>query len=187
MNDTLLGIVIGGVLTMIPTLYNAWLSRREHQDERTHELRLKRYDLITTPNIDAILNFAEKLGACLSVDKKKTSADDCARLLREYYVAYERLYPYVSLSTRRAMQAIIDPFGFGVDDCDIITLNACLGDELHNALDDAAYPAGESNQKCLNAKRAKVKNILHSFFAPIKSIFSPGIVHGVDNDDKDKP
>ena len=62
MNDTILGIVIGGVLTMIPTLYNSWLSRHDHHDQRMHELRLKRYDSIVAPNIDAIMNYAEKLG-----------------------------------------------------------------------------------------------------------------------------
>lgn len=187
MNDTILGIVIGGVLTMIPTLYNSWLSRRDHHDQRMHELRLKRYDSIAAPNIDAIMNYAEKLGACISAFKPRSSQTDHADLLREYFTAYERLYPYVSMQTRRAMEAIENPCEFEIGDREIITLNACLGDELSNALDDATYPACERDQKCLYPNRSKLKNRIRPFFVPIKDIFSACFVHRVDNDDENNP
>lgn len=151
MDNTLLGVIIGGALGVIPAICTAWFSSRNDQKQRDHELKLKKYDLVIVPHVNVIMAFCEAIGKCMSMPKRSADSPEEQALYAEYLAAYERAYPYVSEETRKAMESVGDPWDYAVWDKEISHLNACLGSELRNALNDACRPAGRRNQK--NMKR----------------------------------
>lgn len=188
MNDTLLGIIIGGAMTMLPTLFNTWLSHRDHQNQRDHELRMKKYDSIIVPNIDTILRFCEALGNCISIKvNSKALTEDQVKWMQNYYSAYERAYPYVSPQTREAMEAVGDPFDNDVTDKEIIQLNTCLGNELRNAIDQAISPTGKRQQKRLDRDSSDNQGRLASFAVSLVNVNPSSPVHNVNDGDAQDP
>lgn len=63
MNDTLLGIIIGGAIAIIPNVLTLLADFRKEKLRHTHELRIRRLDLVDAPRMDALREFADQLGA----------------------------------------------------------------------------------------------------------------------------
>ena len=147
MDNTFLGVIIGAIAGALPGIISAYSSQRDNQRQREHEIRMKEFDLIDTPRINAILNFSESIGKCISIPRGKIDTEEKRATYAEYLVAYERAYPFVSDSTREAMEKLVDPLNCSVDDPDIAVLNACLGNDLRNVFSDAHRPADCCNKQ----------------------------------------
>lgn len=145
MDSAIIGIIVGAAVGVLPNIVNAFFAHRESQRQREHEFKLKRFDLIVVPRVNAILTFCECIGKCMSVNDNNLDTENNQALYSDYLSAYERLYPYVSFTTREAMEKIGNPLNADVASSDISDLNACLGNELRNAINDANYPAGNAH------------------------------------------
>ena len=148
MNDTLLGVLIGGAITAVPTMLASVLSHLDSRENRRHELRIRKFDNIDLVRINALVSYGEAIGNCMSVQSRKGNTEKAEEAYARYLTACERAYPYVSSETQEAMRAC-DPVGGDLVDKDIINLNRLMTIELRNAIDQAANPAGRCNQQQL--------------------------------------
>lgn len=145
MNDALLGALIGASVTLIPTTLNLFLSHRDQHAQREHEMRLKRFDSLILPRINALRDYQKVLGECMLLDAKSPPSPEVNRLLQAYYSAYEIVYPHVSPETQKAMAAIGEPIDRDI--YDISNLNQLLSSDMHRILDEAADPAPPRRHK----------------------------------------
>lgn len=146
MENTFIGVIIGAICGALPGVLSTFASLRENQQQREHEMRMKQFDLVVVPRINAILGFCESIGKCVSIPRGKITTEEHQAIYADYLVSYERVYPCVSDSTRKAMEILGDPLSCDVcDDC-ISKLNACLGEELRNIFHDADRPADRRNK-----------------------------------------
>lgn len=153
MSDTLIGIIIGGCIGVIPSLLTVFLELIKTRTQRKHELRMRRIELIDSPRIEALLEYSRQLGALLGdeLSEELTFAN--------YNAAFQRASVFAAPDTRSAMQAV-NPLlikawrdGTSSESLDLVslpefcTLNDCLHREIYSPFADTYDPAGYSYQK----------------------------------------
>ena len=136
-NATLLSVLVGAAVTLLPNLLGQMLQQVNSSAQRKHEMRLKQYDALFVPQIEAIARYREKLGTCMGVASKDLDPHDAQDLLQDYYSAYESVYPYLSSATQALMEALGDPFDWAPSDSDLSELNKHLSDDVHHILNEA--------------------------------------------------
>lgn len=136
-NETLLSVLIGAAVTSLPNLLGQMLQQVNSSAQRKHEMRLKQYDALFVPQIEAVAHYREKLGACMGVASEDLDPHEARSLLRGYYSAYESAYPYLSSATQALMEALGDPFDCDPSDSDLSKLNKHLSTDVDRILNDA--------------------------------------------------
>lgn len=145
MNETLLGVLIGGGIAALPVMLTALLNYLDSREKRKHELRIRKFDNIDLVRINALISYNEAIGNCMSIQSRKANPDKAEAAFARYLEACERAYPYVSSETQAAMCAC-DPINGDLTDSDIINLNRLMAVELRNAIDQAVQPSGRRNK-----------------------------------------
>lgn len=101
MTETLLGVIIGGSIAVIPALANILLEPYRQRKQFERELTLKQIDLVDTPKLENLREYAYQLGAYLAnagTDPKLFTRD-------RFAAAHARAAALVSPETLRAMNA----------------------------------------------------------------------------------
>lgn len=154
MNDTLLGVLIGGSIGAVPVVLSVLAELWRNRSQRHHEIRMKQIELYEVPRRDALTAFMRYLG--------KLTADSHHDLeAKENYYCYARLAAlYVSEETRslmlKASDLIIKTWnesGSGVTTRDIVEsealheLEIAMARELRLAMDELETPARRRKDK----------------------------------------
>lgn len=154
MSETLLGIIIGGAIGVVPTLVMVFVEVWKQRCQLKHELAVRRMELLDEPRIKALLEYSQQLGAICSPFSRGDEFSE-----ERYLAALERLALYVPTETRKEMLAItpilLGELRRGVDKCDytadklrrIEALNESLRNEMRLTYDEAIKPACRCKQK----------------------------------------
>ena len=145
MNETLLGVLIGGGIAALPVMLTALLNYLDSRERRKHELRIRKFDNIDLIRINTLISYNEAIGNCMSVQSRKSNPEKAEEAYARYLAACERAYPYVSSETQTAMCAC-DPISGDLTDSNILRLNRLMTIELRNAIDQAVQPSNYSNK-----------------------------------------
>lgn len=160
MDKTLLGVIVGGVIALLPSLVNAIVSIVNEWQKQRHELEMKRVEWECTAKIDAIRQYSESIGVCMA-----TNSPDA---YRDYMANFERLSLYVSDETYQAMLAIDDPRRIDSGDQEVLALSALLRTEML-AASSSYVPARDHQQK----RAGKATQHLHHFFSQCRATILP--------------
>lgn len=161
MDGSLLGVIIGGCIAIVPSLIGSAISLINERHNRQYEERMKRRELECIAKIDALRQYCESLGSCIAVGKD-------SNLYREYMANFERLSLYVSEETYQAMIALDDPHDILPSDHEYIKLSACLRSEMASALSSSDDPARYHKQE---RTRNAVQKIHHAL-SPLRAVFA---------------
>lgn len=101
MDETLLGVVIGGAISLIPHFITAGATIWNNRQQRKHDLRIRRMDLVDAPRMQALQEFADQFGALMSFGI--TGSHSVDGLL----AAMQKASLFVSEKTWRAMRAAV--------------------------------------------------------------------------------
>lgn len=99
LSDTNLGVLIGGLIGIVPTLATIIINLFNQRRQFKHELHMKEIDLIETPRLSALREYCRCLGVFLS-DCSVNSDDES-----NYLSAHASAAAFVSDETLRAMVA----------------------------------------------------------------------------------
>lgn len=160
MDSSLLGVIIGGCIALVPSAVNAVIAIVNEKSKQKHEITLKRIEWECTAKIDAIQKYSESIGLCIA----KAETPDA---YHQYMTAFERLALYVSEDTYRAMLNIDDPRMINPDDSDLRKLSLLLRDEMRQASALSQKPAIYHQQK----RPGKAAEQLHHFFSQCRAAF----------------
>lgn len=132
MTETLLGVIIGGSIAVIPALANILLEPYRQRKQFERELTLKQIDLVDTPKHENLREYAYRLGAYLAnvgTDPKLFSRD-------RFAAAHARAAALVSPETLRAMNAAypIIVAGWPDSDRDMTTEEKLASPELNELM-----------------------------------------------------
>ena len=154
--DTLVGVVIGGILGALPGIATVIASCITSKRQRDHEIHLKALEIVEQPRLDALREYALHVGRLCSGD---VGSD--AFPTDSFLAIHERAALYVSDTTFRAMESALPKIlsgyhGYGADDpsaldrmCspEIQHLNCCLRREIRSPAHHAYSPARRSKHK----------------------------------------
>lgn len=160
MDKTLLGVIIGGVIALLPSLVTAVVSIVNEQQKQRHEKVMKRVDQECTAKITAIQQYSESIGVCIALKSPES--------YRDYMANFQRLSLYVSNETFQAMLLIDDPRKLYPDDTELVQLSILLRNELFTASSSYA-PARDHQQK----RAGKAAQKLHHFFSQCRTAIFP--------------
>lgn len=96
MSDTLLAVLLGGGIAILPNLVLVFMERWKQHSQQKHEIRMKQIELYEVPRQNAINGYMECLGLLMA---DFYHPDD----LLKYFAAYEKAALYVSKETRELM------------------------------------------------------------------------------------
>ena len=99
LSDTNLGVLIGGLIGIVPTLATIIINLLNQRRQFRHELQMKEIDLIETPRLTALREYCRCIGVFLS-DSSVNSNDES-----NYLSAHASAAAFVSDETLRAMVA----------------------------------------------------------------------------------
>lgn len=160
MDNALLGVIVGGIIALLPTLATAIISIVTERQKQRHEIMMKRLEQECASKISAIQHYSESIGACIALK----SSDS----YRDYMANFQRLSLYVSSKTFAAMILIDDPRKLNPDDQELIELSVLLRNELLSA--SSGYnPANNHQQKSAGNTAQK----LHHFFSQCRAAIIP--------------
>lgn len=160
MDQTLLGVIVGGSIALLPSLVTAIVGIVNEWQKHRHEMELKRIDQECTAKIEAIQRYSESIGVCI--------ASNSPQSYRDYMANFERLSLYVSGETLAEMLMLDDPRKLNPDDPDLIKLSVLLRKELFSA--SAKYaPAHNHQQK----RSGKATQKLHHFLSQCRAAILP--------------
>lgn len=152
MDSTLMGVVVGGVIALLPSLATAVVSIVNERQKQRYEMDLKRVDQECTAKITAIQKYSESIGVCIALKSPES--------YRDYMACFERLSLYVSSDTFQVMLLVDDPRKLSPDDQYLIKLSILLRRELLSA--SSSYtPACDHQQK----RTGKAAQKFHHFFS----------------------
>ena len=132
MTETLLGVIIGGLIAAIPSIVSAVVTSRGQKARLRQDLKLKQVDLIDAPRLENLREYAYQLGAYLAnvgTDPKLFSRD-------RFAAAHARAAALVSPETLRAMNAAypIIVAGWPDSDRDMTTEEKLASPELNELM-----------------------------------------------------
>ena len=147
MSETLIGIIIGGCIGLIPSILTVVLEFCKTRAQRRHELRMQRIELIDKSRIEALLEYSRQLGALLGdeLNDELTFAN--------YNAALQRASVFAAADTRAAMQAVhplvLAAWNNGTSGNEeplssrdeFKRLNECLHREIYSPFEDTDDPA----------------------------------------------
>ena len=143
MDNTILGVIIGGAIASVPAIAAAWFNFVDSNRKRMHEIDMKRIDTYDHDKSDAILDFSRILGDFAAFDFKTATSDAKEKLRREYSASFERLSLYVSEETVSAISNLnmLDNFMYiEPQDREYIAVRNMLRAEMHSlTLTDDAH------------------------------------------------
>ena len=139
MDSSLLGVIIGGCLALLPALASALTSLVNQHIKHAHEIRMKRLEWESESKVDAIHKYSESIGKCI--------ADRTDESYRAYMACFECLSLYVSDETYSAMVNLFDPRTADLDDLSLKIVNDRLRSELRSAIALSQPPTCNSHQK----------------------------------------
>lgn len=160
MDKTILGVIVGGVIALLPSLATAVVSIVNEHQKQQHEMAMKRIEWECSAKIDAIRQYSESIGACL--------ASNSPAVYRDYMASFERLSLYVSDETYLAMLKVDDPRTIDPADRDLRALGVLLRAEMLSASSGQA-PARNHQKK----RTGKAAQKLHHFFSQCRAAFLP--------------
>lgn len=127
--DAAIVAIVTSLLTTIanklPEVFNSRSERFEKKAQREHEIRMRKYETLTLPRVNAILKYCEVLGKCMAV-RLNANPEGLVSLREEYYRASASVYPYVSSETQAAIADLDVPFEYEFSDEQIQIVNARL-------------------------------------------------------------
>ena len=160
MDKTLLGVIIGGIIALLPSLTSAIVAIVNEQQKQKHEMEMKRVEWERTAKIEAIRQYSDAIGACIASGGPET--------YRVYMASLQRLSLYVSEETYQAMLKIDDPRQFDPGDHDLRFLRSLLRAEML-AASSSHTPARNHQQK----RAGKAAQKLHHFFSQCRTAIIP--------------
>lgn len=160
MDNALLGVIVGSVIALLPTLATAIISIVTERQKQRHEIMMKRLEQECAAKISAIQQYSESIGACIALK----SSDS----YRDYMANFQRLSLYVSTKTFAAMILIDDPRKLNPDDRELIELSVLLRGELL-AASSGYNPASNRQQK----RTCKATQKLHHFLSQCRAAIIP--------------
>lgn len=98
-SEALLGVLIGGLITVVPIMFNAWLSFRGERSRQRHVERLARVNLYVRPYREALLGYMNRMGSV------STRMAGDSKSFTEYVAAYQQACALVPEEVRLVMQA----------------------------------------------------------------------------------
>lgn len=102
MNDTLLGIIIGGAIGVVPTLVTLIINVWQERSRQKHAMCMSRIELFEKTRLEAIQTYAKMAGALMSDSYGTEFGQD------KYFSAYQNTCLFVSQKTRKAMLSFND-------------------------------------------------------------------------------
>lgn len=160
MDNTLLGVIVGGVIALLPSLASVIVSLVNEHRKQQHEMEMKRIEWECSAKIEAIRQYSESIGVCM--------ANQTTHAYRDYMANFERLSLYVSEETFKVMIDIGNPSQIDPDDPEMRALTKCLRKEMLSASSSHA-PARDHQQK----RTGKAAQKLHHFFSQCRAAILP--------------
>ena len=138
MSETLLGIIIGGAIGVVPTLVMVFVEVWKQRCQLKHELAMRRMDLIDKPRLEALREYCHQLGAACSPFNRASENSK-----ENYLSALEKAVLYVSPATRDKMieitPAILEEWERPLDKLRFATGKIAKIHELNEALQGEIY------------------------------------------------
>lgn len=160
MDKTLLGVIVGGVIALLPSLASTIVAIVNERQKQKHEIEMKRVEWERAAKIEAIRQYSDSIGSCIVSGDLDT--------YRVYMANLQRLSLYVSEETYQAMLTIDDPRRLSSDEHDLRVLRALLRAEMLAASSGQA-PAYDHQQK----RTGKAAEQLHHFFSQCRAAIIP--------------
>lgn len=101
MQESTINLLIGGALGIIPSITTFCLEIWRERRKQKHEISLRNIDLVNSPRIEALREFADQFGAFAA------PGDDAGHSLNKLLAAMQTASLYVDESTLTAMQNAI--------------------------------------------------------------------------------
>lgn len=136
MSETLLGIIIGGAIGLIPTLTTCILDFRKERMRQRHELRMKKLELYETDRMHALKQYCAALGACLDINTNQYDDESFDKMKSDYNKAFNSVSLFVSRTTYEAMLKVCEPWDKMITEPEIVHLNRCLHAEMESAFEN---------------------------------------------------
>jgi hypothetical protein len=100
MSDTILAVIIGGGIGVIPNLVIILIERWKQHSQQKHELHMKQLELYNIPKRDAILCYMKSLGKVLS------NSVHTGEIVDDFFSYHEQAMLFVSDETRELMKEL---------------------------------------------------------------------------------
>lgn len=160
MDKTLLGVIVGGVIALLPSLASTIVAIVNERQKQKHEMEMKRVEWESAAKIEAIRQYSDSIGACIASGNPET--------YRVYMANLQRLSLYVSEETYQAMLKIDDPRQLDPGEHDLRNLSALLRAEMLAASSSHA-PTCDHQQK----RTCKATQKLHHFLSQCRAAIIP--------------